>query len=88
MVLKSKHMCGFNTFLRPHQREFGIESEVVHPSLTFWLDPCIDERLANWHPHISIEHNRREDWKELNMIKYPITKNSAKEKPKLLLKYA
>ena len=39
MVLRSKHVCGFNTFFRPHQREFALERGVVHPSLTLWLDP-------------------------------------------------
>ena len=28
------HIWGFNTFFRPHQREFGLQIGVVHPSLT------------------------------------------------------
>ena len=36
-------------------------------------------------PHISNEHNRR-DQKGLIIIKHPVTKNSAKEEYKLLLK--
>ena len=32
----------------------------------------IDDRLADWHSHISIEHNRREDWKGLFMIKHQL----------------
>ena len=36
-------------------------------------------------PHISTEHNRREQ-KGLVMIKHPVTKNSAKEEPQNLIK--
>ena len=41
VVLTSKHVCGVNTFFRPHQREVALESwKGGDPSLTVWLDPC------------------------------------------------
>ena len=41
---------------------------------------CIDDRMANCSPHISTEHNRRNQ-KGLIVIKHTATKNSAKEEP-------
>ena len=31
--------CGFNTFFKLHEK-LAIQSGMVHPSLTLWLDPC------------------------------------------------
>ena len=39
---------------------------------------CVDDRLADVHPHISTKHNKRKDWKGFIMIKHPVTK---KEEP-------
>ena len=45
MVLRSKHICGFNTFFRPHQREFAIERGMV----TLWLDLCLCRSVRDHH---------------------------------------
>ena len=34
LSLRSKHVCGVNTFFTPHQREFALERGLVNPFLT------------------------------------------------------
>ena len=57
---------------------------MVYASMFWNKQWChVDDRLADWHPHISNEHNRRKNRKGLILITHSIqsTKNYAKEEP-------